>query len=576
MRLRVVVEADLVLLNARVVTLDPACPRAAAVACGGGRVLLVGDAAQARALAGPGAECIDAGGGVVVPGFHDAHLHLLRYARAGAHLDLAGAEINTLSELQRALRQRASELPQGAWLRASGYDEQGLIERRHPDRHDLDAAVAARPVRLQHRSLHLDVLNSLALRLTGLWESRAAEVERDPDTGEATGRVYHGAELLHERLPRPTQVELAADVQRASERLLAWGITSFEDATATNTLDELRLFQRFAAQGALRQHAWLMLGAARLAQSPRTPDAHAPPPRGGLAGSGHGSDRSGLGEARVHLGHAKVMLNEATSEFADVLAQVRAARAAGFGVAVHAVSEAEVALALEALRAAGPAPAVPGRHGHAGRAWREASPRRTRAQHDPAGQGGPGDRIEHGGVIPDEWLPELRAFGVTVVGQPGLVYARGDVYQTEYPPGLHAWLHRAGSLLRAGVGYAIGSDGPLTQPWPSLALFGAIQRRTRAGNVLGPGEALSPEQALRAYTRGPLRQGAPADFVVLEPDGPLARLLDATAEPPRAPEPGPPRTPVPVPGPPSMPEPVPEPEAARLTVLDGRVVWRVL
>jgi hypothetical protein len=64
--------------------------------------------------------------------------------------------------------------------------------------------------------------------------------------------------------------------------------------------------------------------------------------------------------------------------------------------------------------------------------------------------------------------------------------------------------------------------------------------------------------------------------VVLEPDGPLARLLDATAEPPRAPEPGPPRTPVPVPGPPSMPEPVPEPEAARLTVLDGRVVWRVL
>jgi predicted amidohydrolase YtcJ len=129
---------------------------------------------------------------------------------------------------------------------------------------------------------------------------------------------------------------------------------------------------------------------------------------------------------------------------------------------------------------------------------------------------------------------------VTVVGQPGLIYERGDVYTREYAPALHGWLHRAGSLLKAGVGYAIGSDAPLTQPWPGLGLFAATTRRTRGGNVLGSDEALTMEQALASSTGGPLKTGALADFVVLdELSGP-------------------------------------DPREARLTVLGGRIVHRHL
>jgi predicted amidohydrolase YtcJ len=200
-------------------------------------------------------------------------------------------------------------------------------------------------------------------------------------------------------------------------------------------------------------------------------------------------------------------------------------RGAGRAVALHAVSEAEVAIALHALQGSGP------RH--------------------PAA---PPDRIEHGATIAESWLEELRAAGLMVVGQPALVYQRGDNYLADHSPELHGWLHRARSLIESGVGYAAGSDAPLTEPAPGLGLFAARWRRTRGGSVLGPGEALEPEQALAAFTLGParavgaademgrLRPGALADLVVLDPD-----TLDA---------------------------PTPQTRPTRLTVMQGRVVWR--
>src|SRR5581483_6034293 len=158
--------ADLVLANADVRTLDPARPRAEAIAVRGARILAVGAWADLRGLVGPDTAVVDAAGGVAVPAFHDAHLHLLSYARTATRLDCR--DVRTLAELQARLSEQAGTLPPGAWLRAWGYDEARLRAGRHPDRHDLDAAVPDRPVRLQHRSLHLDVLNTAGLRAIGL------------------------------------------------------------------------------------------------------------------------------------------------------------------------------------------------------------------------------------------------------------------------------------------------------------------------------------------------------------------------------------------------------------------------
>ncbi|MBI4492765.1 MAG: amidohydrolase family protein [Chloroflexi bacterium] len=494
--------ADLLLANARVLTLDPRRPQAEAVVVRAGRISAVGTLAELRPLIGPATEVVDAEGGLAVPAFHDAHCHLLSYARSLSSLDCRA--MRSLGHLQAALAEQAASLPPGTWIRAVGYDETLLGNGRHPDRCDLDAVSPHHPVRLQHRSLHLDILNTPALRLTGLMDAAAPELERDSGTGKPTGRLYHAAHLLRGRLPHQTEQDLAREVHAASERLLAWGVTSVQDASITNGAEEWELFHRLAARGDLGVRVFVLPGARHWRQV-----AASRPP-----------------SFMVRRGPVKFMLDEATSDQSELRAGVAEARAAGHAVALHAVSEAEVAMALDALRAAGPA------------------------------RGVGSDRIEHGAVIPDDWLRELRAAGVMVIGQPALVYQRGDAYRAEYPPELHGWLHRARSLLAAGGGYAAGSDAPVTPPVPVLGLFAARYRLTRRGASLGPQEALGPAEALAAFTLWPaqavgaaqelgrLRPGALADVAVLDGDA-----LEG-----------------------------PSPEAARrpvrLTVLAGRVVWR--
>jgi predicted amidohydrolase YtcJ len=195
------------------------------------------------------------------------------------------------------------------------------------------------------------------------------------------------------------------------------------------------------------------------------------------------------------------MLDERTTDPAEVRAGVIAAWGAGRAVALHAVSEAEVAIALDVLRGA------------------------------PAGLGPGPNRIEHAAVLPDALMEDVRASGAMVVGQPALVYDRGDVYLREYEAEQHGWLHRACSLLATGIPYAAGSDAPVTDPWPGPGFVAARRRRTWRGALLGVDEALSEQQALAALTLGPARAvGAAHELGQLRP-GALAdiAILDAAA-----------------------------------------------
>ncbi len=442
---------------------------------------------------------MDGQGGIAIPAFHDAHCHFLSYARSRTWVDCRSAR--SIAELTRALTEAARDLPTHAWVRGYGYDDEVLADGRHPDRRDLDLALPDCPVRLQHRTLHIDILNSAALQALGLAESADPRVERAG--GEPTGRVYHGADLLHRSSPRPADEELAADVRDTSMRLLQRGITSVQDASVTNGTDEWELFHRLAAQGDLQVRLFMMWG-----------ESH-----------WHERATARPESALVRHGPVKFMLDEATTDARELRERVVAAAAAGHAVAIHAVSEAEVAIALEALRAAPRSPAGP-------------------------------HRIEHGSVIADDWLAELRVLGVMVVGQPALVYERGDVYLGAYPGELHGWLHRARSLLEAGVGYAVGSDAPVTEPDPVTALYALRTRATRKCATLGQAEALNQQMAVAALTLGSaavvgveqelgaLRAGSLADIAIVDP-----AMLDS---------PPPERTRVPV----------------RATIVNGRLAWQ--
>jgi len=151
------------LTNVRAITMDPTHPHAGRITIDGGRIV---------AVDGPltGGQLIDCAGGVLVPGFVDPHVHLLAAAAALCSVDCSPRAVRSIADIQTRLSEAGRDAADG-WLRATGYDEFALAEGRHPTRWDLDAAVPARPVRLQHRSGHAVVLNSVAMAHAGISSS---------------------------------------------------------------------------------------------------------------------------------------------------------------------------------------------------------------------------------------------------------------------------------------------------------------------------------------------------------------------------------------------------------------------
>lgn len=185
------------------------------------------------------------------------------------------------------------------------------------------------------------------------------------------------------------------------------------------------------------------------------------------------------------LGAVKLLLDENDlPPIAETATRIAAARSAGRNVAAHCVTLGELVFYLEALALAGGAK--------------------------------PGDRIEHGGIIPQSLIADIAAEGLTVVTQPNFIHDRGDRYAAQMDVGERADLYRLGSLLRGGVRMLGGSDAPYGDPDPWIALRAATDRRTSGGEVIGPNEAIDRAMALSLYQGKPLAIGAPADLILYD------------------------------------------------------------
>jgi predicted amidohydrolase YtcJ len=418
--------------------------------CIAGRIVEIG----AKLKLEPGTLVLDAAGGAVLPGLHDHHIHLLALAGVVGSVDCGPPRIRRYDELARALRGRLGS----DWLRGVGYHESVAGEL---DRWQLDAIVKHRPLRIQHRSGALWMLNSAAIERLGLDAGTDAPgVERDPQ-GRSTGRLFRLDAWLRERTGTSGAVELVPAVSR---RLASYGVTGITDATADNDASTASLFERAIEQGDLVQTVFLM-GRRELTLS---------------AGSA------------AHPSAVKVILDEPRLPgFDELTRQIAAAHEANRPVAVHCVTRTELVFAVEAFRAAG-----------------------VRS----------GDRIEHASVAPAEVVASLRELGLIVVTQPGFIRERGDSYLVDVEANDLPWLYRCRGFLDANVALAAGTDAPFGDPDPWLAMRTAIDRRTLAGATVGPAESLSPEQALALFTSAPelpgvrqrqLAVGAAGDLCVL-------------------------------------------------------------
>jgi predicted amidohydrolase YtcJ len=433
-----------------------------------------------RLSPGAGEEVIDARGGALIPGLCDHHLHLHAMAAASASVQCGPPDVTGPDALAAAL----AAAPPGAdgWVRGVGYTEDvaGLLDAAGLDRLHRD-----RPVRLQHRSGALWIVNTAGARALGLADAEHPGVERDGQ-GRPTGRLWRADDWLRARLPRSRPPDLAA----IGARLARLGITHVTDATPDLDIAAIEAIAAATADGVLPQHVQLLgvpLGWAPVA-GPRSPATRPHPPT-----------------ARPHFpatGPFKIVLADSALPDIDALTErIRTAHQAGRAVAVHCVTREALFLLLAAFDDAGAAP---------------------------------GDRIEHAALVPTGLISRLRSLGLTVVTQPGFLSQRGDDYVRDVPAAEHDDLYRAQSLLDGGVGCALSSDAPYGPLDPWTVITAAVHRSSPSGHVIGPAERLTPAQALAGYLSPPdapgaaprrVAAGSPADLVLLRV--PLARALEA-------------------------------------------------
>ncbi|MBI4340146.1 MAG: amidohydrolase [Chloroflexi bacterium] len=413
---------------------------------------------------------VDCGGATLLPGLHDAHIHLLAYAASLRDAACGPSSAKTIGDIGRLIAERSARTPPGRWVRGRGYDEFSLAEGRRPDRRDLDAAAPGHPVRLDHRSGHATVLNSLALARVGIGPDTPDPVEgvieRDA-FGEPTGVLYEMGGWVSQRAGDDhTPQEQRDAIAEASANLLGWGITSITDATPENDPARREALRQYQAEGLLKQRVTFMPGIHHL-------EAFAA--QGMTCGSG---------DATLRLGHAKVMatlttggLHPSEPELRDLVA---AAHRLGFPVAVHAVEE-EAILAVLAVVQEGQTQDLSPGFG------------------DLRSRFGLSDRLEHCSEATSAVLSALKAAGVAVCANPTFLYESGARYRATVPPETLPWLYPLRSLLDAGVPLLAGSDAPVASPNPWQGMYAALTRRDAGGQALHPEQGVSLEQALGMY-----------------------------------------------------------------------------
>jgi predicted amidohydrolase YtcJ len=497
------ISADLILCNATVLTLDHECPEAGIVAVKGNRILGVGQNDDLELFKDVGTKVIDCQGNTVVPGFNDAHCHPLAFATGLLCVDCRPTSVGSIADIQSQIREQAGRVAEGTWIKAVGYNEFYLAEKRHPTRWDLDEAAPRHPVRLAHRTGHACVLNSLAMRLAGISsetpEPPGGLIERDLETGEPNGILVGMNEQVEKAMPMVSEEEKERGMILANQEFLSQGITSIQDASWNDSLDRWKTFRGLQGQGILKTRVSMMVGAEALPQ---------------LRG---GSFESVDDECRLRLGAIKMLIDEVSGALNppqdDINRLVQGVHEASLQVAIHCVEETTVEAAIIALEEAlGQTPELDHRH-----------------------------RLEHCSVCPPDLVQRLKSLGAMVVTQPLFLYYGAERYLETVPPEQLKYLYPVGSWAESGVAVATGSDAPVV-PLNSLAgIYTAVTRRAQTGQLLGPDQGVLVEKALEIHTlagayasfeegvKGSISPGKLADIAVLSNDPtrvPLESLKD--------------------------------------------------
>jgi predicted amidohydrolase YtcJ len=519
--------ADLVLRGGTVHTVapeDPDRPAPTAVAVRGGRILAVGTEADVRGWSGPRTEVVDLAGGMLLPGFQDAHVHP---GAGGLQLLLCDlSELETAPEYLAEIGRYAAEHPDVPWILGGGWS-MPAFPGGVPDRASLDAVVSDRPVYLPNRDGHSAWVNTRALELAGITRDTPdpadGRIERDA-AGEPSGALHEGAARLVERLaPEPGAAERREALLAGQAYLHALGITGWQDAIVDGPLDTAKLdtYLDLASSGDLTAR---VVGALWWERD-----------RGGEQVESLLERRARGSVGRFRATSVKIMQDGVCETFTAAMLSpyldgaghptggtgisfvdpealkehvVRLHRE-GFQVHFHALGDRAVREALDAVEAA-----------RAANGWRD-----TR------------HHLAHLQVVHPEDIPRFRALGATANLQALWAAHEPQMDELTIPflgPERAAWQYPFGDLLRAGTTLAAGSDWPVSSPDPLAALHVAVNRvapdAPEGTPVFLPDQKIDLGAAVAAYTAGSahanhlddttgsITVGRLADLVILDRD----------------------------------------------------------
>ena len=474
-------------MNGNVLTLNGAQSVADTVLIRRGRIRWVGERRNLSASVIDASEIVDCVGRTVVPGFIDAHCHILAYAASLEAVDCSPSAVSCVDDILREIRRVAEVTPRGDWIRAVGYSDFDLREKRHPTRRDLDLASPHHPVRLNHRSGHASVLNSLALERVGIGtdteEPPGGTIARDLEDGKPSGLLLEMSDWLDGRIPPMSESRLRDAVSRASRILLSQGVTCVADATPSNSVDRWEFLWRMRKERVFVPSLHLMPASDRIDDFVRA----------GL--------RFGDGDCLALIGHAKIVITQSGGrlhpQYDELRSIVEYVHSRGYPVAIHAV-EADALIAAVKSLAANYVPALR-------------------------------DRIEHASECPPDALEALLCASPVVVSQPRFIWDSGLRYLREFGADAR-WLYRFKTFVNGGLTLAASSDAPASAPSPIAGMYAAVTRQAKSGEIVGEKERLTAMQALEMHTKsaayavcaedvaGTIAVGKRADITILSED----------------------------------------------------------
>jgi predicted amidohydrolase YtcJ len=498
---------DLILHDGNIWTVNEGEPRAEAIAIARGRILAIGSNADVLALAVETTKKIDLGKKTVLPGFIDAHSHP---AQAGAmHLKMVDCDLRSIAAIQAALRERAAKTSAGDWVMGFKYDDTKTSDGRPLTIADLDTAVPDHPLYIQHRGGHTIYCNSQAFQKAGINEKTpdppGGQISHDPSTGKLSGRLAESAQELIDKV-RPTKFtrdDHREGVKLISKMLAKTGITSATEAQGTPI--DLQAYQDARDAGELLFRAYCFINYHYIDS---------------MIAAGV---RTGLGDEWVRVGAMKMVSDGSISERTAHLSTAYEGNPNDFGIQVMKEDE-----LYEYGRKAHLAGWQIGTHsnGDVGidttlrvyERLQKESPRKDARY-----------RLEHCTLVNANLVARIAALGAIPTPFSTYVYYHGEkmkYYGAERLNNMFALR----SFLDAGIRATQASDYPPGEFAPMMALQSEVTRTDMKGNVWGPKQKISVEEAIRVGTingayasfeetlKGSLEVGKVADLVVLVRD----------------------------------------------------------